>query len=122
MTTGLSGSYAFNGTNFTLQPTSGRWLPRDAIGIDGAGHMVYPGVREFELVWSLQSVTDARYLIDVFNTVSNTGTAVSCLPKYGDAQYLFYNYSGTIPREPEFGEYFEEHPSSVRLIIGNIKI
>ena len=31
MTQGYSGSYAVNGSNFTLQPSEGRWEPKDPI-------------------------------------------------------------------------------------------
>jgi hypothetical protein len=38
MTAGFSGSYGVNGTNFIIQPTTGRWVPKTPLGIGGDGH------------------------------------------------------------------------------------
>jgi hypothetical protein len=121
MTTGLSGSYAFNGTNLTLQPTDGQWVERTNYGVDGGAHFVYSSVRGFELTWVLISPSDAKQIIDFYNLVGNTGTVVACLPKWGDVDYTFYNYSGTTMQEPSVGKYFMGHIQEVRLLLLNIR-
>ena len=47
--------YKISGTELIIQPTTGQWLPREAVGIDGNGHPVYPATREFELNWQLEN-------------------------------------------------------------------
>jgi hypothetical protein len=113
-------TYKINNTELSLQPSRGRWIPRQAVGIDGSGHPVYPGVRQFELVWELTDITDFNQLQVFFNTVISTGTAVASLPKYGASTYVFYDYSGCTLGEPEMGEYFTEHHTRVKLLIANI--
>lgn len=121
MTTGLSGSYAFNDVNFTLQPTTGKWTDRTNYGIDGGGHPIYSSIRSFELVWQLISPSDAKQIIDAYNTVSNTGTVVVCLPRWGDLNYTFFNYSGCTLQEPEVGTYFNGFIQDVRLLILSVR-
>lgn len=121
MTTGASGTYAINNTDLTLQPTTGKWVERTQYGLDGNGHPIYSNFRNFELTWELISTSDAKQLIDFFNTVATTGTVVSCLPKWGDATYLFHNYSGTTLMEPSVGEYFQGFIQNVKLLILNIR-
>lgn len=121
MSTGLSGSYAFNGVNLTLQPTSGKWKERSSYGIDGGGHPIYSSLRSFEMKWELISTSDAKQIIDVYNTTANTGTCVSCLPEWGNVDYSFKNYSGTTLQDPEVGEYFQGYIQSVSLLILNIR-
>ena len=121
MTTGLSGSYAFDNVNFQLQPTTGKWSERTNYGVDGAGHPIYSSVRNFELTWELISPTDAQQIINVYNSVGNTGSVVACLPKWGDATYTFFNYSGTTMQEPSVGEYFQGYIQSVKLLLLNIR-
>ena len=41
-----TGTYQINDTDLVIQPTSGRWIPRDPIDNDGNGHPVYPPYRE----------------------------------------------------------------------------
>ena len=118
---GYSGSYAVNGVNFILSPTTGRWSSRDSLGIDGNGHPIYPSVREFELRWGLAHPTDVEQFIQAYNSVSNTGTIAFDLPEYGNLNYLFKTYSGTTLSEPEFDDYFEGYIKDVRLTIHNIR-
>ncbi len=33
------------------QPTSGQWVRRENLGINGLGNAIYPAVREFEMRW-----------------------------------------------------------------------
>ena len=121
MTQGVTGSYAINGNEFTVQPTSGRWMPRDELGIDGNGHFVYPAYREFEITWGLVDPADVNQLQTFFNSIGNTGTAIVDLPKYADANYTFQSYTGCVLREPEIGAYFSEHQTDVTLLIVKIR-
>ena len=90
MSAGASGTYAINGTDITLPPTSGRWLPKEPLGIDGNGRAIYSGVRQFELEWQLISPSEYYQLQTFFDAVGNTGTVVVDLPKYGASSYIFY--------------------------------
>lgn len=121
MSTGLSGSYATNDVNWTLQPTTGKWVERTSYGIDGNAHPIYSQYRNFEATWELISPSDAKQIIDFYNTVSSTGTVVSCLPEWGATEYQFKNYSGSTLREPAVGEYFQGYIMSVKLLIINIR-
>ena len=122
MTTGLSGTYAFNGTDLTLQPTEGRWIERNNYGMDGGGHPIYPAIRSFELTWALMPTSDAKQIIDFYNSVGNTGTITSCLPQWGNVGFNFANYSGCTLAEPTVGAYFVDHVQDVRLVIMGVRV
>jgi hypothetical protein len=121
MTTGLSGSFAFNNIDLQLPPSDGKWVERTDYGVDGDAHVVYSAFREFELSWDLQSTSDASQIIGFYNLVSATGTLVACLPKWGDPTYTFYNYSGTTLREPTFDSYFMGYPQTAKMLIMNVR-
>lgn len=118
---GASGTYAINSTRFILQPTEGEWDSREILGVDGNGHPIYPAVREFHITWGLAHPNDVKQLIDTYNALGNTGTAVFDLPKWGDADYIFYSYSGCTMREPEVGAYFNGYISNVRLTLMKVR-
>lgn len=118
---GASGTYALNGTRFILQPTEGSWDSRDVQGIDGNGHPIYSALREFNVSWQLAHPNDVKQLIDAYNIVQNTGTVVFDLPKWGDADYIFYSYSGCTMREPVVGAYFNGYISDVKLTILKVR-
>lgn len=120
MTTGASGTYAVNNTNLTLQPTTGKYVERNQFGFDGSAHPIYSAYRQFELTWELISTTDAKQLIDFYNTVSATGTVVACLPKWGDPDFIFINISGVTLTEPQVGEYFQGYIQQVKMLVVNI--
>lgn len=120
MTTGVSGSYAINGTDLALQPTTGRWVTKQPLGFTGNGHPEYPGVREFEMRWQLSSMSDAQEIHNLFKQLDVTGTAAVDLPRYKYSDYEFYTYSGTTLGEPSSGEYFERHETEISLIIYGI--
>lgn len=122
MTQGYSGSYAVNGTNFSLQPSEGRWEPKDIIGRDGQGRGIYPALGDFTIMWDFMTTSEFKQLNDFYEYVSNTGTSVVDLPKWGDNDYLFYSYSGTIINRPTAGSYFEKHYQSVQLLITGIRV
>lgn len=121
MTIGLSGSYAVNGTNLSLQPTEGKWNQRDSYGYDGGGHPIYSQFRTFELKWALISTSDLVQLINTFNAISNTGTVVFDLPQYGASAYQFQRYSGCTLNEVSVGAYFQEHVMDVTLLVLQIR-
>lgn len=121
MTTGLSGTYAVNGTDLSLPPTTGKWLDRASYGVDGNAHTVYSQYRDFELKWELISTDDASQIIGFYNQVGNTGTVTVCLPKWGDPTFTFYNYSGTTLVEPIVGEYYQGYIQSVTLVVVNAR-
>jgi hypothetical protein len=113
-------TYAINGTEITIQPTTGRWLPQAPLGFTGGGVPIYPTIRTFQLRWNLVSQDVVFQLIDFFNTVGLTGTVVARLPQYNASTYGFYSYSGCVPQQPEFGVYFTEHTQDVVWEIGSI--
>lgn len=116
-----TGTYAVNGTDIVTQPTTGRWIPRQAIGIDGNGYAVYPSVREFELKWQAVAPSDYNQIMTWFNSIGHTGTVVVDLPQFGAATYTFFSYTGCILREPEANVYFSQHQTDILLLITNIK-
>ena len=115
----MTGTYAINGVQ--LYPTSGKWVKREDIGIDGAGHPVYPAVRVFELKWDYLTPAEFAALQALYSAVATTGTCVARLPRYAAAVYEYHNYSGCVLHEPEVGEFFEEHYSDVLLLVANIR-
>lgn len=122
MTTGLSGTYGINGTDLTLQPTEGRWVERESLGIDGGGHEIYSGIRQFEMTFVLTAMGELKQVIDVFNSVAATGTVAVDLPQWGASDYRFFRYSGCCAKEPSFGPYFEGYGQDVIFTITNIRV
>jgi|SRR3990167_1691560 len=121
MTAGASGTYAINGTNFTLQPTSGRWYPRTLTGYDGNGRAVYVPLREFEIRWDFIDMASANQIQTFFNSIGATGSAVVDLPQYMATPYQFYSYSGCHLNEPEIDVFFEENASNMMLLVTSIR-
>lgn len=119
MTTGYSGTYAFNNTDFTLPPSSGRWVVRTDYGVDGGGHPIYASRRKFELSWDYADTDSIAQITNFYNLVGNTGTIVACLPDYGNTGFIFRNYSGCTLQEPELGEYFMGY-APLKLTILNV--
>lgn len=119
MTTGLSGTYAINAVD--ICPEGARWNDRDAIGIDGDGHPIYPTFREFEFNWGLLSMADYNVLYSARNLVGSTGTVTVDLPDLTKNDFRFTRYSGTIIHEPSVGAYFVDHVSDVRVLVTKIR-
>lgn len=113
--------YRINGNEITIQPTTGRWVGRDSIGIDGNGKPVYVGVRAYELKWQLIDPATFNQLVNFFNGTYASGTASVDLPAFGNATYVFQSYSGCVINEPEADAYFSQNQLNASLLITNIK-
>lgn len=114
-------TYKINGTEIFIQPTNGKWMPREPLDYSGNGHAIYPALRKFEIHWQLLDDTTVGQLQDFFDAVGQTGTVVVDLPEYGASTYAFFAYSGCILEEPKFGDYFVEHSKDVFLTVRNIR-
>ena len=68
------------------------------------------------------STAELKQVNDAYLAVSNTGTAVVDLPKWGDNDYVFYSYSGTVLSRPTVGAYFAGFVEDVTLVISSIRI
>lgn len=117
----MSGSYKINGVEILLQPTTGRWIPRQTLGIDGNGRAIYPALRQFELNWQLGSQADFDDLLTYFESLTVTGSLVVDLPKWDNSVYVFESYTGCLIREPEAGPYFTQNKLAIRMLITNIR-
>jgi hypothetical protein len=115
-------TYKIGGTEFTLQPTTGRWLPRDQLGIDGNGHPVYSPFHGFEIRWEVISPSQFNQIQNFFSAVNNTGTAVVDLPRYAFTSYSFFSYSGCVLSEPQMEEYFDQYHTNVVLLVSKIAV
>jgi hypothetical protein len=113
-------TYKLNNVQLDPQPTTGRWLERELIGLTGDGRPVYEPTRQFEMEFNLLSATGYSVLQDNWLTIDVTGTLVIDLPKYGSATYEFRSYSGCFIHEPNSGPYFTEHRFDTRLLVTNI--
>ena len=117
-----AGDWTING-NVILEPTTGRWMPRKPLDVQGDNRPIYPGVRTFELRWQLASYADWAALQVAFNGIESEGENVVTLPAYPTAtgsSYAFREYSGTTCSEPAIGPFFETYPTNVTMLIGNI--
>jgi hypothetical protein len=115
--------YKINGTAFPTQPTSGRWMPREQLAIDGNLQAIYPLYYEFELSWQLTNPAQMNQLQGFFTGMSAIGNIVADLPTYAAATYVpFYAYSGCVVREPQMGVYFNEHHTDIKLLIAKIRV
>lgn len=113
-------TYKINGTEISIQPTTGRWLPRERVGVDGNGKVVYVGVRQFELKWQLIDTNTYNQLLGFYNAVAATGSATVNLPCFGNANYGFTGYAGCIIDEPEIDAYFTQYHLNASMLITNI--
>lgn len=118
---GYTGSFALNGANLTLQPSTFGWENRDTLGVDGNGRPVYSALGSFQMFWGIMSTSELEQLITIFDTVSVTGTVVADLPEWGHSDYYFKSYSGTVLNRPQVGEYFNSYVTDVRVIITKIR-
>jgi hypothetical protein len=114
-------TYKIQGVELLIQPTSGNWLARNAVGMDALGHSIYPPYRQFQMQWDLMSPTGTQQLQNYFSLVNNTGTANVDLPQYGAGDYQFRTYSGCILQEPEWNVYFSEYITRVTMLVTRIR-
>ena len=114
-------SYVIGGVTFDLQPSSGGWVVREVLGIDGNAHPIYSSVREYQIEWGISDMSQFNEFLLAFENVHITGSAVVELPRWDGTVYEFREYSGCVVQEPEFDRYFAEHPTSIRLLITNIR-
>ena len=114
-------TYKINGTELTLQPTNGKWLPKVLMGVDGNGHPIYSAMRDFQLTWQLISPADFNQILLFFNAVITTGSAVAELPKFNSSTYTFYAYTGCVLQEPELAEFFNEYLTNATMVITGIR-
>lgn len=124
MTPVTTGTFGINGTEFIIQPSEGHWVARVPLAIDGAGHPIFPAVREFELDWDIIDTATWNQLQGFYNAVANTGTCVANLPGYGFAAFSFQSYSGCTIGEPEVaGDFITQdgYLQRVKLVIMNIR-
>ena len=113
-------TYKISGVEIPTQPTTGRWIPRTQVGVDGNGHVIYVGVREYELRWRLSDPSNVAQLQTWFESVGNTGTVVVDLPYYLTGTYGFYSYSGCALGEPDSQSYFAENQMNVSMFVRKI--
>lgn len=124
MTAVTTGTFGINGTEFIIQPSEGKWVPRATLAIDGAGHPIYPAVREFELTWDIIDQPTWKQLQDFYNLSGNTGTVVANLPNYARGDFIFQPYSGCTLGEPEIAGAFlsyEGYLRQAKLVIMNVR-
>lgn len=117
---GYTGSFAINGSNLQLQPSTFKWNDRDVLNRDGQGRAIYPALWTFDMYWGLMSTGNLKQLLD-FVSASATGTMVVDLPEHGNNDYYFKSYSGTLLDSPTVGEYFNTYVTDVRLTVTNIR-
>jgi len=122
MSQGVTGAFAINGTNISLPPTNGKWEDKDFVGEDGNGHPIYPAVSGFIMNWGLMSTSEFKQINDFYISNSVTGTVIADLPKWGDTDYTFYSYTGTILHRPNVGKYFNTYVTDVEWKISNIRV
>jgi hypothetical protein len=122
MTTGASGTYSINSTNFILQPSEDSgWSQRMSVGTDGDGRPVYPAYREFTITWELMHPADFQQIKNAYDAVANTGSVAFDLPEYGAADFTFKTYSGCVIEEPAIGKYFNGYIKGATLLIAKIR-
>lgn len=118
-----TGTYSINNTEFIDFPTSGKWLPRKALGYDGFGHPIYPNVYDFEIDWDLISPPGYQQ-IENFYLSSRTGTMVVNLPIFGLNDLIFTQYSGCTLDEVTQDAYFAQEGwvSNLKLLVHKIVV
>lgn len=123
MTTPYPGNYRINGRAI-LEPSAGRWVPRQALDIEGDNRAIYSEFRSFQLEWQLVAYEDWSALQAFFDTVESTGTSVVRIPEFPTATgtpYAFREYSGVMIDEPQVDPFFETFPTRMVLLIRNIR-
>jgi len=111
-----------------LEPTTGKWLSRGSVDVQGDNRPLYTPVRAFEMRWEIDTYEQWSLLVATFNELQSSGTAVVRIPAYPwqpypaatGTPYAFREYSGCTLAEPTIGEFFEGYPTDMALLIANI--
>lgn len=115
--------YRING-NHILDPSTGQWLNRRAIDVQGDGRPIYAPVRAFELKWELTNYQDWADLQHFFRLIDASGTVTAHLPGFplvSGSAFAFQEYSGCVMGEPTIGPFFaQQYPTDVSVLILNI--
>lgn len=118
----MSDNVKINGHTFC--PTTVRWMPRQALDVQGDNRPIYSPIRSAELRWELNTYEDWASLQSLYDAIQSTGTAVVELPGFPTATGTamdYVEYSGAVIGEPQVGRFFaESYPESVVLVISNI--
>lgn len=104
-------------------PTTGRWLPQRPIDVQGDNRPIYSAVRAFEMRWVLLSYSEWANLQSLFDAIQASGTVTVRIPTFPTATgsaFGYTTYSGCTLAEPVIGTFFEQYPTDVLLLIGNI--
>jgi len=117
----MPNAFEINGTGIPIDPTEGRWMPRDVEGIDGNGRAIYASTREFQFRWGLLSPGQVWQLQEWWQTIGSTGTITAALPRYAWPTYTFFTYTGVHIQEPVVDVYFTENYTDVTLLVTNIR-
>lgn len=113
-------TFKINGVSLSLQPADHNWVPRQEFGRDGAGHNVYPAMRQYEMQWDFMTASEFYDLLNHYNS-NSTGTVVVDLPEWANSTYQFKSYSGCVLDEPQSSGFFENYYQSVTLLITSIR-
>ena len=114
-------AYKIGGVELSLQPSAGRWIIPDPLGIGISGMARYPAIKQFELLWDYMPISDYNQLFTFYENQSLTGTYVVELPDIEDNEWAFREFSVVVINHPTSGDYFQEHISDVSLVIRNIR-
>jgi hypothetical protein len=113
-------TYKIAGVTLDPQPTTGRWIPRSVLNVDGNGRPIYEPTRRYELTWGLLDPEEYDDLQDHYLSIGATGSLVVDLPLYTTGSYVFQSYTGCYVYEPKPGRFFVENYMDVTLLITNI--
>lgn len=118
------GDYKIDG-NEILTPTTFRYVPQEPLDVQGDNRPIYSAVRAAELQWQLMSYEDWSNIQHLYNLVQATGSHVVEIPAFptiSGSSAAFQAYSGAHLAEPSIGPFFQDYPSSVTLLIGNLVV
>lgn len=116
------GTYAFNGTNLLLQPSSAVWRERRVLGYDGYNIPIYEPTYSFQLSWDAVTPDVYAQLWDFWVAASAAGSVTVFIPRKGVSTYVFKSYSDCVLDEPTVKEYFAKHQMKVEQLIRNISV
>lgn len=110
-----------NGTTLTAQPTSITWVQKEPKYRNGLGAPIYAAFKDVELRWDYINSAAFQQLSTLAGSNGITGTSTLTVPKFVNATYVDYTYSGCIVNAPTVGELFEEHYSGVTMIVTKVR-